>query len=114
MQLIDLNPLFPVPKTIPPEAEQLQNESVRFWRHVTEAIVDKKFAQATKLKQELEERQRAKAAARQAKNEEWKPRFFTGSVTPIGKPDLTDDGRLALKGLDEGNFHLEESAVMGA
>ncbi|MCJ1373785.1 hypothetical protein MMC20_005015 [Loxospora ochrophaea] len=112
--LIDLNPLFPVPKIIPPQTTQLPNESQRFWASVTEAILGKQYGQATKLKQELEERQRQKAAARKAQNEEWEPRFFTGAVTPIGKPDLTDDGRLALKGMHEDNYNLKESTVTGA
>lgn len=101
-------------KIIPPEVDQLSNESRKFWKDVTQAILDKQFAQATKLKQDLEERQREKAATRKELNEEWQPRFFTGALTPVGKPDLTDEGRLALQGLHEGNFHLEESEVTGA
>ncbi|MCJ1471625.1 hypothetical protein MMC13_000265 [Lambiella insularis] len=112
--LVDLNPLFPVPKIIPPESEQLPNESLRFWRDVTHAIMNKQYAAATKLKTELEERQRDKAAARKAQNEEWKPRFFTGSVTPVGRPELTEEGKIALKGLENGNYRLEESLVTGA
>jgi hypothetical protein len=112
--LVDLKPLFPVPKIVPPENEQLPNESRRFWSGVTQAILNKQYTQATKLKTELEERQREKAAVRKAASEEWKPRFFTGSVTPVGKPDLTNDGILALKRMQEGDFHLEESAVTGA
>ena len=103
-----------MPKIIPPQTTQLPNESQRFWASVTEAILGKQYGQATKLKQELEERQRQKAAARKAQNEEWEPRFFTGAVTPIGKPDLTDDGRLALKGMHEDNYNLKESTVTGA
>jgi len=113
-KLVDLKPLFPVQKIVPPESEQLANESRRFWSGVTQAILGKHYTQATKLKTELEERQRDKAAARKASNEEWKPRFFTGAVTPVGKPDLTSDGILALKKLQEGDYHLEESAVTGA
>ena len=52
--------------------------------------------------------------ARKNMNEEWQPRFFTGALTPVGRPDLTNDGKLALKGLQESNYHLEESAVTGA
>ena len=112
--LIDLRPLHPLPKIIPPETKQLPNESRRFWHNVTVAIVNKQFGQATKLKQDLEERQREKAAERKERNLEWKPRFFTGSVTPAGKPDLTPEGKLALQRLYEGDFHLEESLVTGA
>lgn len=114
VMLVDLHRLFPVPKIIPPESEQLPNESLRFWRDVTQAIVSRQYGAATKLKTELEERQRDKAAARKAQDEDWKPRFFTGSVTPVGKPELTEDGRMAMKGLEKGNYHLEESLVTGA
>jgi len=112
--LIDLVPLFPVPKTIPPIAEQLPNESLRFWSDVTEAILDKEFNKATKLKHDIEERQREKAVERKENNEEWQPRFFTGVVTPIGRPDLTDEGKAVLKGLGENNFSLKENNKLGA
>ncbi|KAI4125842.1 MAG: hypothetical protein LQ338_004047 [Usnochroma carphineum] len=112
--LIDLNPLWPVPKIIPPETQQLRNESRRFWHGVTEAILNKQYGQATKLKQELEEQQRQKATARKDQGSEWQPRFFTKALMPAGKPLLTEDGRRALKGLQEGDYHLEESAIMDA
>lgn len=112
--LVDLTPMFPAPKIIPPEVDQLPNESRKFWGEVTQAIIGKEFAQATKLKRELEERQRAKATERKAKEESWSPRFFTAAVTPAGRPDLTEEGKLALKGLHEDNYRLEESSVLGA
>ncbi|MCJ1366936.1 hypothetical protein MMC16_006067 [Acarospora aff. strigata] len=112
--LVDLDPLFPAPKIVPPESEQLSNESRRFWHGVTEAILEKRFAEATKLKQELEERQRERAAGRKTQNEDWKPRFFTGALTPLGKPELTEDGKEALRGLHEGNYRLQESISIGA
>ncbi|KAF2198613.1 oxysterol-binding protein-like protein [Delitschia confertaspora ATCC 74209] len=112
--LIDLNPLFPVPKIIPPMEEQLPNESRKFWQKVTDAISNKQYSLATTLKQELEERQRQKAAERKDRGAEWQPRFFTGSVTPVGKPDLTKDGEEALKGLHTGNFKLEPNKELGA
>lgn len=107
-------PLSVAPKVVPPESAQLPNESRRFWGDVTNAINSKQYGQATKLKQEIEERQREKAAARKAKDEEWTPRFFTGTVTPLGKPDLSDEGINALKGLHDGNFALEENKELGA
>ncbi|KAJ0417209.1 hypothetical protein BJY00DRAFT_211676 [Aspergillus carlsbadensis] len=112
--LIDIAPLFPVAKSLPPEETQLLNESRKFWSGVTEAILDKRYSQATKLKQEIEERQREKAAERQAKNEEWKPRFFTGAVTPMGKPTLSEEGFKALEGLRNANYELKESEIKGA
>jgi hypothetical protein len=112
--LIDLGPLFPVAKTLPPVDTQLSNESRKFWSGVTEAILDKRYSQATKLKIEIEDRQRQKAAERQEKNEEWKPRFFTGTVTPLGKPALSEEGVKALKGIRTQQYHLEESEIKGA
>ena len=81
---------------------------------MTAAITSKEFSQATKLKQAIEQRQRDRVEARRATNTEWRPRFFTGAVTPVGRPDLTDDGRAALKGLEADDFHLEEKAELGA
>ena len=107
--LIDLTPLFPVPKSVPPADNQLLNESRRYWWHVTDAITNKRWGEATKAKQDIEERQRQKAAARQSEGVEWKPRFFTGSTTPLGKPDLTEEGEKALKGMQEGDFKLGSS-----
>ncbi|OJJ34292.1 hypothetical protein ASPWEDRAFT_173714 [Aspergillus wentii DTO 134E9] len=112
--LIDITPLYPVAKSLPPEEDQLTNESRKFWSDVTAAILDKRYSQATKLKQDIEERQRQKAAERQQKNEQWQPRFFTGSVTPLGKPELTEEGQKVLKGLRVGDYMLDESKVQGA
>jgi len=104
--IIDLNPLDPIPKIVPPLEDQLPNESLKFWDGVTNAIVGKQYGVATTLKTEIEEKQRAKAAERKAADKEWKPRFFTGAVTPVGKPDLTKDGEEALKGLHAENYKL--------
>lgn len=71
IELIDLNPLFPVEKSVPPEEDQLPNESRRFWKGVTEAIVERKFGLATTLKQELEEKQRVKQREREGNGKEW-------------------------------------------
>lgn len=112
--LIDLSPLFVAPKLLPPKENQLPNESIRFWSGVTDAISTKQYSRATTLKQELEERQREKAKEREEKNITWKPRFFIGSVTPLGKPELTEDGRGVLDGLHQGKFELKESEMLGA
>ena len=106
--------MFPEPKTIPVESQQLPNESRRFWRDVTQAILDKRYNEATKFKTEIEERQRKRAAERKNDGREWRPRFFTGQVTPAGKPDLTEDGKKAIEGLQKGNFTLEENKEYGA
>ncbi|RDW87195.1 putative oxysterol binding protein (Orp8) [Aspergillus mulundensis] len=112
--LIDITPLFPISKTLPPEETQLSNESRKFWSGVTEAILNKRYSQATKLKVEIEDRQRQKAAERQENNEEWKPRFFTGAVTPLGKPSLSEEGLKALEGIRAQQYQLEESKIKGA
>lgn len=112
--LIDITPLFPVEKSLPPDNQQLGNESRKFWSGVTEAILDKKYSQATRLKVEIEDRQRQKAAERQEKNEEWKPRFFVGAVAPSGKPALSEEGLRALEGIRGEHYQLEENAVKGA
>ncbi|CDM32372.1 hypothetical protein DTO013E5_3441 [Penicillium roqueforti] len=112
--LIDITPLNPVPKTLPPSEQQLSNESLKFWSGVTNAIVEKQFNQATKLKQDIEERQRQRAAERLEKGTEWRPRFFTGAVTPLGKPELTEEGQKVLEGIRSGNFALTESTEQGA
>ncbi|CAO2656273.1 Nn.00g050760.m01.CDS01 [Neocucurbitaria sp. VM-36] len=112
--IIDLAPLNPVPKVVPPLEEQLPNESLKFWESVTNAIVGKQFSLATTLKTEIEEKQRAKAAERKAENREWQPRFFTGAVTPVGRPDLTEDGEEALKGLHSESYKLAENKEYAA
>lgn len=112
--IIDLEPLFPATKVVPPMEDQLPNESRKFWDKVTTAIKSKQYSLATQFKHEIEDRQRAKAAERKARGAEWQPRFFTGAVTPVGRPELTKDGELALMGLREDNYRLEENKEYGA
>lgn len=112
--MIDLNPLHPVPKNVPSLEEQLPNESRKFWDGVTNAIVNKQYSLATTLKQDIEENQRRKAAERKAEGRDWQPRFFAGAVTPVGKPDLTQDGEEALKGLHEDRYDLAPNKENGA
>jgi oxysterol-binding protein-related protein 9/10/11 len=112
--LIDLTPLLPVPKTVPPEEDQLLNESRRFWKDVTTAILNRQYAEATRVKQALEQRQRDKTEERKARNEEWKPRFFAGAVFPKGRPDLSEEGEAVLRGLQAGHYRLEEAENTGA
>lgn len=112
--MIDLTPLWPTPKVIPPEDAQLPNESRRFWGSVTEAILAKQFVAATNAKQEIEERQRQKAAERKAQGIEWKPRFFTDNVSPAGKPELTGAGKAAMQRLERADWQLEAGPETGA
>ncbi|KAH8661478.1 oxysterol-binding protein-like protein [Tricladium varicosporioides] len=114
MVIIDLSPLSVAPKILPPPETQLPNESIRFWSGVTEAISARQFSRATNLKHELEERQRTKAKEREESGTTWQPRFFTGVVTPLGKPELTEDGKEAINGLHQGKFELKENEFLGA
>ncbi|KAG8630131.1 hypothetical protein KVT40_001750 [Elsinoe batatas] len=114
IMLVDVNPLYPVQKIVPPAEQQLPNESRKFWSGVTQAILDKEYGKATTAKQELEERQRQKAAERKSRNAEWKPRFFTEAMGPSGRPELTEDGRKAIDKLHQGEWALEPSAETGA
>ncbi|KIV96449.1 hypothetical protein PV10_00319 [Exophiala mesophila] len=106
--LIDLQPLMPVPKIVPPPDEQLSNESREFWKEVTAAIQEKRYGDATRIKQELEQAQRDKVAKRTELKVEFQPRFFTAVTEQSGKPDLSDEGKEALRGLQKQSFHLEE------
>jgi oxysterol-binding protein-related protein 9/10/11 len=111
---MDLGPLYPVAKTLPPVDAQLPNESSRFWSGLTYAILNKQLSAASNIKHQIEERQREKAAERKEKGVEWQPRFFTGAVTPIGRPDLTDEGREELEKMHKGIWDIEPSVEMGA
>ena len=81
---------------------------------MTQAILAKQYSNATRIKQEIEERQRQKAATRKEADREWRPRFFINALAPRGKPDLTEDGKEALKGLRDGSFKLEENKELAA
>ncbi|WEW60386.1 hypothetical protein PRK78_005871 [Emydomyces testavorans] len=109
--LIDITPLFPESKIVPPEEQQLVNESRRCWSEVTMAINTRQYSLATQRKHELEERQRVKAAIRMEKQHEWNPRFFVFPVDPSGRPELTADGKKVLEKLHEGDYTLEEKPV---
>ena len=105
--LIDLQPLMPVPKIAPPPEQQLPNESRLFWQDVTTAIQAKRFNDATKIKQDLEQAQRDKAAKRAQMNAEFKPRFFTAVTEPDGRPNLTPYGRDTLQRLSNNTYQIE-------
>ncbi|KAF3480003.1 uncharacterized protein GIQ15_06979 [Arthroderma uncinatum] len=106
--LIDVAPLFPAAKITPPAEKQLLYESRRLWADITAAINSKQFALATKLKYELEESQRSKAALRKENSHDWVPRFFTVADIHAGRPDLTEDGRQVLDKMHRDIFDLDE------
>lgn len=105
--LMDLQPLMPVPKIAPPPEEQLPNESREFWKEVTIAIQEKRFSDATRIKQDLEQAQRDKAAKRKDLSAEFTPRFFTAVTEANGKPELSGYGKEALEGMEKKEFRLE-------
>lgn len=100
-------PLDVASKVIPPEDQQLPNESLRLWGGVTKAIHAKQFSKATEIKVELEEKQREKAREREKNNETWQPMFFEHVVGNGGKPDLTEKGRRVLERAQRGEWSME-------
>lgn len=95
------------PKLLPPDDNQLVNESLQLWGGVTKAIHSKQFSLATTLKQELEEGQREKARERERKNEAWKPVYFEQPTGNGGKPELSDKGRLVLERAQKGDWSMD-------
>ncbi|KAG5936056.1 hypothetical protein E4U59_005201 [Claviceps monticola] len=105
--IADVAPLHVAPKAVPPEDQQLPNESLTLWGGVTKAIHAKKYSKATELKIELEESQRQKARQREKNQETWQPVFFEHVTGNGGKPDLTKKGRQVLERAQKGNWSME-------
>ncbi|KAG5985369.1 hypothetical protein E4U55_004593 [Claviceps digitariae] len=105
--IIDVAPLHVASKILPPEDQQLPNESLTLWGGVTEAIHAKQYSKATEIKVELEEKQREKARQREKNNETWQPVFFEHVVGNGGKPDLTEKGKEVLKRAQRGEWSME-------
>ena len=68
--LIRLDDIGLTKKTVRPMEAHEEMESRKIWKPVTEAILAKEFAAATKHKQEIEQAQRDLAAERKRKGEE--------------------------------------------
>ncbi|KAG5989503.1 hypothetical protein E4U52_005504 [Claviceps spartinae] len=105
--IADVAPLHVAPKVVPPEDQQLPNESLTLWGGVTKAIHAKKYSKATELKIELEESQRQKARQREKNQETWQPVFFEHVTGNGGKPDLTEKGRQVLERAQKGDWSME-------
>ncbi|KAG6033987.1 hypothetical protein E4U40_004552 [Claviceps sp. LM458 group G5] len=105
--IVDVAPLHVAPKVLPPEDQQLPNESLTLWGSVTKAIHAKKYSKATELKIELEESQRQKARQREKNKETWQPVFFEHVTGNGGKPDLTEKGRQVLERAQKGDWSME-------
>jgi oxysterol-binding protein-related protein 9/10/11 len=112
--LIDLAPLMPVPKICPPPEEQLPNESRRMWKDLTQALQEKRYSDANRIKQDIEQRQRDKAAERQKNDVTWKPRFFAEVTDDAGRPHLSAEGQNLLAGMQKKDFKLAEAEVLAA
>lgn len=105
--IIDIAPLSVASKELPPDEDQIENESLQLWGGVTKAILSKQYSKATTIKQDLEERQREKAREREKTGEEWKPVFFVQPTGNGGKPELTDKGRQVLERAQKGEWSLD-------
>jgi hypothetical protein len=86
--------------------KQAENESLKLWDGVTQAIMSKQYSKATNVKVELEEQQREKARERERANQPFIPVFFTQATDKGGKPDLTDKGREVLTRAQKGEWDL--------
>lgn len=95
--LLNVHDVDPIAKSVRPLSSQEEMESRRIWEPVTNAILSKKFSEATKAKQEIEQAQRNTAADRKRKGETFTPRFFDADISD-GRPKLTEEGRKALDG----------------
>lgn len=84
--------LPPLPKRVRDIDRQAPEESRRFWDDVTRAIVEKRYSEATKVKQVIEQRQRDIAAERQRKGQEFEPAWFQDGWQEEGKAKLTEEG----------------------
>ncbi len=89
--------LIPSQSRSGPLSAQEEMESRKIWEPVTSAILAKKYSEATKNKQDIEQMQRNTAAERKRKGETFVPRFFDADISD-GRPKLTEEGRQALDG----------------
>ncbi|KAJ1719887.1 hypothetical protein LPJ53_005422 [Coemansia erecta] len=89
--LVDLTGLEVVDKTVRPVDEQGEMESRRIWGPVAAKMLQGKYGEATRLKRGIEEGQRALAAARKERGEEFAPALFKKESKVRGKPELLDD-----------------------
>jgi hypothetical protein len=95
--LLNITDVDPISKSVRPLAAQEEMESRRIWEPVTNAILGKKYSEATKNKQDIEQMQRNAAAERKRNGETFVPRFFDADISD-GRPKLTDEGRKAIDG----------------
>lgn len=70
-----------IPKHVRPLASQSEFESRRLWDPVTVKMMAKAWGEATAAKQQIEQAQRDRAAARKEKNETFVPTYFEEDVS---------------------------------
>ncbi|KAH9444569.1 hypothetical protein MJO28_013410 [Puccinia striiformis f. sp. tritici] len=117
-ELIDLSRLKPIDKTVKDVDHQTSMESRKFWKPLTDLILSKNFAEATQIKQSIEQDQRDLSIERKSTNQPFKPvifdidddlpleeeegeeskdRFGSLGYVRFSKPCLSDDGRKILE-----------------
>ncbi|ORY30228.1 hypothetical protein BCR39DRAFT_564947 [Naematelia encephala] len=108
--LIDLDHLALIPKHVRPLEEQEPEESRKLWDPVTQALLAKRWNDATQQKQIIEQKQREKAAQRKAKDEVYVSKFFEADWVD-GRPRLNAEGRRAVE--SEAARHKPSSSSTG-
>ncbi|KDQ08797.1 hypothetical protein BOTBODRAFT_37653 [Botryobasidium botryosum FD-172 SS1] len=96
--LLDMSTIGVVPKHVRPISEQLPTESRKLWEGVTSNLLAKNFNDATRIKQNIEQEQRDKAAQRKREGVHFVPEYFEQDIS-TGKPQLTPKGRAAVEEL---------------
>ncbi|KAJ2036242.1 hypothetical protein GGI08_008650, partial [Coemansia sp. S2] len=93
--LIDMSSLQVVDKIVKPLEEQGEMESRRVWDPVASKMHQGKFSDATKLKRIVEDAQRERTAARNARGEEFVPALFKPDYSN-GRPELLETAPINL------------------
>lgn len=77
--LLDMTELQPLDKQVAALDDQGPYESRRIWKHVTSAIKDSRFSDATAEKRRIEDEQRQKERERRANGDHWESHWFAFS-----------------------------------
>ncbi|KAI0226599.1 hypothetical protein L0F63_000101 [Massospora cicadina] len=91
--LIDMGSLDVIPNTVKPLDQMDELESHRVWKEVTDNIIAKNYAQATKAKLAIEDAQRVRAKSRAERGiDSWQPKYFKVLPKHLEHcPELLDD-----------------------
>ncbi|PVU96155.1 hypothetical protein BB559_002475 [Furculomyces boomerangus] len=93
--LVDMDNVTPSEKVIKDISEQTEFESRRVWKNIAENMIENNFGLATKLKVEIEEKQRERAVEREEAGKKFVPALFVDSFES-GKPELLPDAPINL------------------